>query len=105
MEQWHDFQGLLERRLQGEPIAYIVGYRDFWDLLNVSPETLIPRCDTELLVETALSLLNEDAQSVLDLGTGTGAIALSLAKSQPNLQVLGVDFKSEMLHWLKKTKC
>ena len=93
VEQWHDFQGLLERRLHGEPIAYIVGHRDFWDLkLNVSPETLIPRCDTELLVETALSLLNEDAQSVLDLGTGTGAIALSLAKSQPNLQVLGVDF-------------
>ena len=82
----------LSRRLQGEPLAYITGRWWFWDLeLEVAPCTLIPRPDTELLVEQALALsLAVDAQ-VLDLGTGTGAIALALAKARPQWQVQAVD--------------
>lgn len=83
----------LQRRLTGEPLAYITGRWWFWDLeLEVAPCTLIPRPDTELLVEQALALALPAQAKVLDLGTGTGAIALALANSQPNWQVTAVDF-------------
>jgi len=86
------FQADLERRRQGEPVAYILGQQGFWSLdLEVSPDTLIPRPDTEVLVETALALPLADEARVLDLGTGTGAIALALAHERPRWQVLGVD--------------
>lgn len=86
----------LERRRLGEPIAYILGRQGFWSLeLEVAPHTLIPRPDTELLVETALALLPASAASVLDLGTGTGAIALALASERPAWQVTGVDRVTE----------
>lgn len=90
------FEALLERREKGEPIAYILGEQDFWSLsLETSPSTLIPRADTERLVEVALDLLPHGARKVVDLGTGTGAIALALAKEWPASQVIGVDYQSE----------
>ncbi|WP_333608096.1 peptide chain release factor N(5)-glutamine methyltransferase [Arsukibacterium sp.] len=89
-------QSLLSRRLQGEPLAYILGYWCFWSLqLEVSACTLIPRPDTEILVEQALQLSLPASARVLDLGTGTGAIALALASSRPDWQVLAVDLLPE----------
>lgn len=87
---------LLMRRLNGEPIAWLVGQRSFWTLdLEVSPATLIPRPDTETLVEWALELPLPALARVLDLGTGTGAIALALASEQPGWQVEGLDFSAD----------
>ena len=86
------FQTLISRRLNGEPIAYIFGTRAFYGLdLIVTPDTLIPRPDTETLVEAALAKITKENISVLDLGTGTGAIALSIAKNRPQAQVTAVD--------------
>lgn len=89
-------ESLLARRVTGEPIAYLVGYREFWSLpLAVSPATLIPRPDTECLVEQALAHLPDGASSVLDLGTGTGAIALAIAHERPDCQVVGIDRQAD----------
>ena len=88
-----DFQALLTRRLAGEPIAYILGSREFYGLnLTVTPDTLIPRPDTETLVEAALDKIAIDAPSaILDLGTGTGAIALAIAENRPQTNIIAVD--------------
>jgi len=93
--QFINFQQLLTRRVNGEPIAYIVGEKEFWSLpFKVSPATLIPRPDTEILVEQVLSLFCDTKEQVrgLDLGTGTGAIALALASECPNWQIDAIDF-------------
>lgn len=84
---------ILERREQGEPVAHIIGHRGFWSFdLEVSPHTLIPRPDTEVLVEKALELCDVENARVADLGTGTGAIALALAKEHPVWQVVASDY-------------
>ena len=103
---------LLDRRLKGEPIAYILGEKEFWSLpLNVSKSTLIPRPDTEILVEKALQIALEKLERnpphfrILDLGTGTGAIALALAselssicqKQQISLEIIGVDLMPDVV--------
>ena len=90
--QLASFRQMIERRRGGEPVAYILGRQGFWSLdLEVAPHTLIPRPDTELLVETALQLLPATPLRALDLGTGSGAIALALASERPGWQVVGVD--------------
>ncbi|MDX1655875.1 MAG: peptide chain release factor N(5)-glutamine methyltransferase, partial [Candidatus Competibacteraceae bacterium] len=87
------FQELLQRRLRGEPVAYILGRREFWSLsLAISPAVLVPRPETELLVVAALSRLPEDTPAtVADLGTGSGAVALAIARERPQLSVTATD--------------
>lgn len=93
---------LLSRRLQGEPVAYITGSREFWSLsLATNASTLIPRPDTETLVEWALELELPEKAQVLDLGTGTGAIALALASEHPLWQVQGVDANEQAVELAK----
>lgn len=88
------FTALIMRRQAGEPVAHILGYREFWSLeLEVSADTLIPRPDTELLVEQALACMPTNACQVLDLGTGTGAIALALASESPQATVTAIEYQ------------
>ncbi len=94
-----NFEALIRRRYSGEPIAYIRGVREFWSIpLRVSPQVLIPRPETELLVEKALARIpDEDEIQVLDLGTGSGAVALAIARERPKAFVTGVDNSPDAL--------
>ncbi|HEV8503543.1 MAG TPA: peptide chain release factor N(5)-glutamine methyltransferase, partial [Casimicrobiaceae bacterium] len=87
------FFAAARRRRDGEPVAYLTGRREFHDIeLDVTPDVLIPRPETETLVDAALAHLADDApRRVLDLGTGSGAIALAIARARPHADVLGVD--------------
>jgi release factor glutamine methyltransferase len=90
---------LLARRARGEPVAYLTGKREFWSLeLNVTPDVLIPRPETELLVEQALTRIPDDAEwTIADLGTGSGAIALAIARERPRCRVLATDISPAAL--------
>jgi release factor glutamine methyltransferase len=92
------YTDLIERRATGVPLAYVIGRRDFWSLrLTVTPAVLVPRPETELLVERALALRHEEFGRVVDLGTGSGAIALTLASERPGWQVAATDVSEEAL--------
>jgi release factor glutamine methyltransferase len=98
-EPAHRFDAWLNRRLTGEPVAYILGRREFWSLeLEVTPDTLIPRPETERLVELALERLPADRPIALaDLGAGSGAIALALAVERPQARIVATDRSSAAL--------
>lgn len=86
------YRALVERRAGGEPLAYLTGRRDFWTLsLEVTPAVLVPRPETELVVERALALVDPGPADVADLGTGSGAIALALAAERPRWRVVATD--------------
>ena len=94
------FRAVLDRRLAGEPMAYITGIREFWSLeLMVTPATLVPRPETELLVDLALRAIPRRADwDILDLGTGSGAIAIAIAKERPLSRVTAIDISMEALN-------
>lgn len=98
--QQHDrFQALVQRRAAGEPVAHLTGQREFWSLpLRVTPDTLIPRPETELLVEHALAHMPSEAGAyAADLGTGTGAVALALASERPSWRLRATDLSDDAL--------
>ena len=99
INQQQQFLHGIERLKQGEPLAYVIGDQAFWSLtLKVTPDTLIPRPDTEILVEQALALIDSEQNlCILDLGTGSGAIALSIAKERPLANIIATDFSSAAL--------
>lgn len=98
-DQLNRLETLIAQRCHGEPIAYLTGTREFWSMdLNVSPATLIPRPETELLVEKALAHIPQDAEwTIADLGTGSGAIALALAQERPRCRIVATDISPAAL--------
>jgi release factor glutamine methyltransferase len=105
-EQLAHVNKLKNRRLNGEPIAYIIGVREFWSLdFKVTPDVLIPRAETELMVEWALDCIEKSDNKqfkILELGTGSGAISIALAKEHPELSFLATDFSEAALKIAKE---
>ena len=98
------FKSLIEQRRQGHPIAHLTGKKEFWSLeLAINEDTLIPRPETELLVETALKLVPDDTEcNILDLGTGSGAIAIAIASERPHCNIIATDINANALAMAKK---
>ncbi len=98
------FQSLIEQRQQGHPIAHLTGKKEFWSLeLAINEDTLIPRPETELLVETALQMIPEDAAfNILDLGTGSGAVAIAVASERPYCKIVATDISTNALTIARK---
>jgi release factor glutamine methyltransferase len=97
--EFSTYRSLIERRLKGEPVAYITGHREFWNRsFEVSSATLVPRPETELLVATLLDAFDNSPRVVVDLGTGSGIIAVCLAAERAAWQVTGVDLSREALY-------
>lgn len=103
-EELENIESLLSRRLKGEPIAYITGNKEFWSLdFKVTPDVLIPRPETELIIEKVLEKLPKDKNlNIADIGTGSGVIAVSLAKERPNWTIHAVDLSDEALKIAKE---
>lgn len=99
VDQQQCFDGLLKARAVGEPVAYLIGEREFWSLsLRVTPDTLIPRPETETLVSWALEIIPIDAGwHIADLGTGNGAIALAIAHERPTTSIIATDISAAAL--------
>lgn len=102
-DQIDRFHNLVQRRVQPQPVAYLTGSREFYSMeLNTTPATLVPRPETELLVDTVLKLIQYiESPNILELGTGNGAIALALKKHKPMCQVLATDISQQSLHVAK----
>ncbi len=102
LDQIIEFNNMMARRKQGEPIAYLLGYKDFWDLrFKVTRDTLIPRPETELLIENILDTFDETPIVVADFGAGSGAIAVTLASERPGWQIIGIDINIKTLEVAK----
>lgn len=99
-EQFEQFEQVIQRRVRGEPIAYILGTQGFYDVeLMITPAVLIPRPETELLLEDALRLMEDKADpTVADIGTGSGALAVTFAKHKPQSRVYAVDVSRDALN-------
>lgn len=99
LKQQQKIHKYLEQRCQGMPLAYITGHKEFWSLeLKVNQHTLIPRPETEQIIELILDWTSQDYNGeILDLGTGTGAIALSIASERPQANITAVDFSQECI--------
>lgn len=97
-EPFECFKQLLQQRIAGQPISYLTGSREFWSMdFAVTPDVLIPRPETELLVETALARLPNTDLQVVDLGTGSGAIAIALATERPSWHIIAADLSQAAL--------
>jgi len=99
-EQLNKFKGLIERRRKGEPVAYLINKKEFWkDEFFVNNDVLIPRPDTELIIEQVLKIYSKDEQlQVLDIGTGSGCILLSIIKERPNFYGTGIDISKKSIN-------
>jgi len=100
LEQVNKFKSLIERRKKGEPVAYLINRKEFWrDEFYVDKDVLIPRPDTELIVEQVLKIYSKKSQiQILDIGTGSGCILLSILKERPNFYGTGIDISKKSIN-------